>query len=550
LPKSRSVIFGLCEEYYTKSLEHDAIASSYANIKDQNDSWNDYSYHDVDPFLKIVKSYKKKIEAAEPMDYYDELAKKIILIDMDNYINDADDLWPYTYFGSVFSEAQSLFEVFEVMPKDTRKDVLNIIKRLEKMPVALNQWAHSLKIIQSKGHSNAKMRIDFVIAILNNLSDGKISKYAETVDKDDKRLMKAAREAEMAFEQLSAWLEAKYKPLAEENWRVGKQRYIKTVKDQSGLTIDPKKVYYDGMHELSLINEQMWEVGKQIDPNATKLSDFSKILNNDPEYIIEGVDNFKAFLEGVTSKAIKDMSGKYFTIPVAIKKCEVVMDEDTIDESPYYKGPSDDLQRPGKTYYPTLGRTKFTTWENYSTWFHESVPGHHMQIATSTLNKETLSVYQREYAWNSGYGEGWALYSEKLMDELGYFDKPGYKMGYLMCQAMRAARMVVDVGLHLGYKYPDGDGQIWTPELAVEYMKEKALLNHSYAVSEVNRYISWAGQAITYKLGEKVWLDAREDAKKRLGNKFDLKKFHMYALKLGPMGLDMLKEELLKWDGK
>lgn len=231
-----------------------------------------------------------------------------------------------------------------------------------------------------------------------------------------------------------------------------------------------------------------------------------------------------------------------------MKQCEVELDDETIDESPYYKSPSDDMTRPGKTVYPTLGRDNFTTWENYSTWFHESIPGHHMQIATSILNKDTLSRYQREEAWNSGYGEGWALYSERLMDELGYFEDPGYKMGYLMCQAMRAARLIVDIGLHLEYTL--GDGSIWNAEYAVEFLETNALLNHDYAVSEVKRYISWAGQAITYKLGEKVWLDAREDAKKRLGDKFDLKKFHNYALKLGPMGLDLLKEELGKWNGR
>lgn len=543
------MIFKLSEEYYNKNLEHDAIASTYANIPDQNADWNDYSFHEKDPFIRVAKSYKKKIEAEEPKDYYDELAKKIILRDIDMYLDDAEDLWGYIYFGSVFSEAQSIFEVFEVMPTETRKDILNITKRLEKIPVALNQWASSLRVMQDKGYSNAKLRIGFVIKVLESIADNSLVKYASNIDKENKRLMKAAKEAEIAFEQLASWLELKYIPKADDNWRVGKQRYIKLVNEQTGLSIDPKSVYDDGLRELSLINQQMWEVGKQIDPAVTKLSDFAEILNNDPEYTIEGVENFKMFLEGVTSEAIKEMSGKYFTIPAAIKKCEVVMDEDTIDESPYYKGPSDDLTRPGKTYYPIIGRTKFTTWENYSTWFHESVPGHHMQIATATLNKDTLSIYQREYGWNSGYGEGWALYSERLMDELGYFEKPGYKMGYLMCQAMRAARMVVDVGLHLGYKYPDSD-QIWTPELAVEFMKDRALLSHTYANNEIARYISWAGQAITYKLGEKVWLDAREDAKNRLGDKFDLKKFHMYALKLGPMGLDMLKTELDKWNGK
>lgn len=548
MTKHRSLIFRLCEEYYHKNLEHDAIEATYANNPDHNSYWNDYSYHPTDPFLRVAKSYKKKLELAEPIDRYDELAKAIILNDINDYIDNHNDLWNYVYFGSVFSEPQTIFEVFEVMPKETKKDILNITKRLEKIPVALNQWASSLKDMHVLGSMNSKLRVKFTIDNLNNYADGKLTKFVTDIDQTNKRLLKAAKEAEIAFEQIASWLEVKYSPIADDNWRVGKERYIKTVRQQTGLTIVPKDIYNWGLKELDSINAQMWEIGKQINPSATKLTDFSETLNNDSRYIVHGKDNFKKFLEGVTAMAISEMNGKYFTLPTAIKKCEVVMDEDTIDESPYYKGPSDDLTRPGRTYYPTLGREQYTTWENYSTWFHESVPGHHMQIATATLNKDTLSVYQRESGWNSGYGEGWALYSERLMDELGYFDDPGYKMGYLLCQAMRAARLVVDVGLHLGYDDPNGN--IWTPESATEFMKERALLNHSYAVSEINRYISWAGQAITYKLGEKVWLEARESAKQRLGDKFDLKKFHMHALKLGPMGLDILKAELDKWNGK
>lgn len=548
MTKPRSPIFGLCEEYFQKLLDYDVINSTYANKHDYNDIWNDYSYHPIDPFLRVAKSYKKKIEREEPLDRYDELAQKIILRDIVNYIESWDDLWNYTYFGSVFSEPESIYEVFEIMPKETPEDIKNIIKRLKKIPIALNEWVSSLKDIAELGSVNAKLRIDFVVHMLDNLSSGKFTKIAAGIDSENKKLMRAAKEADVAYEQLSAWLSTKYRPIADDNWRVGKERYIKTVKDQTGLTINPKEIYDWGWQELERINREMWEVGKTINPTVTELKGFAEILNHDPEYIIEGKDNFKKFLEDVTAKAIAEMNNTYFVIPAAIKKCEVIMEEDTIDESPYYKGPSDDLTRPGRTYYPTLNRTKFTTWENYSTWFHESVPGHHMQIGTQMLNKDTLSVYQREEAWNSGYGEGWALYSEKLMDELGYFDKPGYKMGYLMCQAMRAARLVVDIGLHLGYK--DDHGNIWTPDYAVTFMQERALLNESYAANEIARYISWAGQAITYKLGERVWLNARENAKNRLGDKFNLKKFHMYALKLGPMGLDMLETELDKWNGK
>jgi len=547
MAKSRSLVFKLCDEYFQKSLEYDAVASTHAGESDQNGHWNDYAFDKIDPFLKIVKSYKKKISNAKSVDSHDELAKKVVLNDINNYINSSEDYWMYTDFGSIYSEPQSIYEVFEVMPTKTRADILNIIKRMEKIPTAFIQWATSLVDVANLGHVNARARVGYIVDILNNYSYGMFSDIAKNVAPNDKRLAKAAKEAEMACEQLASWLELKYASITTSNWAVGEERYLKNVKEYTGLEINPKEVYEWGLSELKNINNQMWELSKQWGEFDSLIA-VRDHLNNHPDYIIEGVDNFKDFLEGVIAMAIKELNRTVFIIPAGMKECEVVMDEDTIDESPYYKDPSDDFSIPGRTYYPTLGRTKFTTWENYSTWFHESVPGHHMQIGYSKLNKETLTRYQREAAWNSGYGEGWALYSEKLMDELGYFEDPGYKMGYLMCQAMRAARLVVDIGLHL--QYNDPDGHPWNEWSAARFMQEYALLNETYAHNEIKRYISWAGQAITYKLGERIWLQAREDAKQRLGNKFNLKKFHMYALKLGPMGLDLLQDELSKWNGK
>lgn len=547
MAKPRSTVFQLCDEYFEKTLEFDAIASTCAGYTDQNDEWNDYSFHSVDPFLKVAKSYQKKIQKAKPIDKYDEIAKNVVLRDINNYINNSEDYWMYTDFGSIYSEPQAIYEVFEVMPKETRKDILNITKRMEKIPKAFIEWSTALKDVHDLGHVNARRRVEYVIDILNNYAQGMFSEIAKNIDPKNNRLKKAAYEADMACQHLAGWLQHYYKNVANIEWAVGEERYLKNVKEYTGLDIDPKEVYQWGLDEVERINKEMWEISKQWG-EFNSLKDVRDYLNNHRDYTIDGIDNFKVFLQNIIKSAIKDLSGNIFTIPVAMRKCEVIMDEETIDESPYYKDPSDDFTTSGRTYYPILGRTRFTTWENYSTWFHESVPGHHMQIGYSKLNKETLTRYQREVAWTSGYGEGWALYSERLMDELGYFEDPGYKMGYLMCQAMRAARLVVDIGLHL--KYKDLNGNQWNHISASRFLQEYALLNSDYAKSEVRRYISWSGQAITYKLGERVWLEARENAKIRLGDKFDLKKFHMYALKLGPMGLDMLKEELEKWDGK
>ncbi|MEJ0014200.1 MAG: DUF885 domain-containing protein [Actinomycetota bacterium] len=163
------------------------------------------------------------------------------------------------------------------------------------------------------------------------------------------------------------------------------------------------------------------------------------------------------------------------------------------------------------------------------------------------MEKDRLTRFQRTEAWISGYGEGWALYAERFMDELGAFEDPAFELGYLSGQAMRAARIVVDIGMHCGYK--DFDGNVWNADSAYNLMVDRALCAPDFAKSEIDRYLGWPGQAISYKVGERVWLRTREDAKKRLGDKFDIKAWHNYALKIGPMGLDPFEREMASFNG-
>ena len=548
MSKHRSEIFRLSEEYINMYLEHDVVSATYLNIHKYNDHWNDGTFQKKDPFLPIVKKYRKRLLDADAIDHYDEIARKVILQELDDYIRDTEDYFYYAYWGSIFSDPEIIYEVFKEMPNVTSKDLGNIIKRMEAIPQVIAEWISALKDVAELDIVNAKMRVGFTIEVINHFSKGKFIQRAKAIAPENKRLLKAAKEAEIAYEQLSAWLEVKYMPIAKNDWRVGEERYVKMAEMYAGAKVNPRELYEWGLKDLEKINKEMWKVAKKIKPDAESLIEVRDALNADPKYTVTGVDNFKKYLEGIIQLSIKELNGTVFDIPAKARKCIVIMDEDTIDESPYYMSASDDLEVPGRTYYPVCGRESFSTWENYSTWFHESIPGHHMQFITASLNKKTLSKWQRTLGWNSGYSEGWALYSERLMDELGYFKDPGYKMGYLMCQAMRSARLVVDTGLHLGYEDPNGE--VWTFDSAVRFMAERALLQDRYAVSEIKRYISMAGQAVSYKIGEKVWLEARAEAEKRLGDKFNLKKFHMHALKLGPMRLDMLQEELAKWNGR
>src|SRR5690606_25915398 len=187
-------------------------------------------------------------------------------------------------------------------------------------------------------------------------------------------------------------------------------------------------------------------------------------------------------------------------------------------------------------------------WSEVSVAYHEGVPGHHLQIAMVRYLSEELSRFQRLMGSTSGYSEGWALYAERLMGELGYLDKPDYELGMLVSQAFRAARVVVDIGMHLELAVPRDSawhgGETWTPELALELIPPRTPCDEAFARSEVDRYLGVPGQAISYKVGERYWLAARDAARAAEGESFNLKAWHAKALSTGPMGLDQLRREL------
>jgi uncharacterized protein (DUF885 family) len=197
------------------------------------------------------------------------------------------------------------------------------------------------------------------------------------------------------------------------------------------------------------------------------------------------------------------------------------------------------------------GIDTFSTWKEVTTVYHEGVPGHHLQIAQNAYRSELLNRWQRKLFFCSGHGEGWALYAEQLMDELGFLE-PGERMGMLDAQAFRSIRVIIDIGMHLQLQIPRINpwrfrpGERWTPDAGFEFMVDNCSTDEPTLRFELNRYLGWPGQAPSYKLGERIWLDAREDARRRRGAAFDLSKFHTDALNLGPMGLDPLRAALAR----
>jgi len=273
-----------------------------------------------------------------------------------------------------------------------------------------------------------------------------------------------------------------------------------------------------------------------------------EVLENDPARAIDGVEQFRQWMQDLQDRTIAELEGVHFDLPSQVRRIECMIAPPGGQLAMYYTGPSEDFSRPGRTWYPTGGKTAFPLWREVSIAYHEGVPGHHFQIATTKTLSQDLSRYQRLIAGTSGYVEGWALYAERLMGELGYLENPDYYMGMLDAQALRSVRVVVDIGMHLGLRVPPDSefhpGEVWTPELALQFMRDRVHFPADFVASEVDRYLGIPGQAISYKVGERTWLEAREDAKRRSGSAINLKDWHNAALRLGPMGLAQMKREM------
>ena len=267
-------------------------------------------------------------------------------------------------------------------------------------------------------------------------------------------------------------------------------------------------------------------------------------LESSPEHRLVGTDALQRWMQETSDRAVEELSRTHFDVPEEMRTLECRI-APTQEGGIYYTPPSDDFARPGRMWWSVPeGVTEFDTWRELTTVYHEGIPGHHLQCGYAVWNADELNAWRRGALWTSGHGEGWALYAERLMADLGYLDDPADRLGMLDGQRMRAARVVLDIGVHLGKIHPE-TGEVWTSEDAFAFMRKNVNMNDGFVQFEVNRYLGWPGQAPSYKVGQRIWEQIRDEVKAREGAAFSNKAFHKRALDLGGVGLDTLKSALL-----
>ncbi len=546
----RSEIFEISDVFIDEAAALSPMDCTYLGNGLNQDKLDDFSIAGAEITANLTRQTLQKLQAMQPTDEIDRIAKNVMIDRLESGLELHESQEGFVLWNVLTSPPSNIRSIFELMPKNTAQDFENIASRLHAVETAHAQWIQTISTVAKAGKTTAQRQVRGVIEQLESYANGGYSQMCTNFDPDGKypAMHSAAKSAEASSAQTAQYLKSEYLAIANPNDAVGADRYAVWSRYFTGAKLDLRATYEWGVAELKAINERMWVIAEQIKPGAKTLREVADFLDHDPKYVIKGKENVIKYLQDFTDAAIKRMDGEFFEIDDRIKVCEARLAPEGSASAPYYNAPSEDLSRPGTTWIPMLGKDEVSSWHLVSTWYHEAVPGHHLQIATITIEKERLSRFQRTAAGISGYTEGWALYAERFMNELGAFDEPGIEMGYLSAQALRAARIVVDIGMHLGYT--DSDGNVWNAESSRKLLNEQALLDEAHSRSETDRYLGWPGQAISYKVGERVWMKSREDAKVRLGATFNMKRFHTFALKIGPMGLDTFAEEMKNWDGE
>ncbi|MEY5018483.1 MAG: hypothetical protein RJB54_401 [Actinomycetota bacterium] len=546
---SNSPISKILDNFIEEGIKLSPIGATMLGVPGHDDRFDDFSMAGYKKQEELARNTLKAIQAETPINEFDRIAKDVAIERLSSELKLSESLESNILFNLIASPVTRVRQVFEMMNKEKPETISNVTKRLNAVEEAFTGWRSALTFAAEQGKVNSRRQVLATAGQLETFSKGAFAAVAKKFDPSgsNQELIAAAARAEKASGDLAKWLRDEYAPKSDPKDGVGAERYQMWARHFTGADLDLRDTYEWGIEQLKMINDRMWVAAKKLYPDATSLREVADRLDKDPRYTVEGEEVLLKKLREFIAAAVERLDGKEFDIDSRIKNCEARLAPEGSASAAYYMGPSEDLSRPGTTWFPTMGRKVFGWWNIVSTWYHEAVPGHHLQVATTKVNTERLNRFQRNRVWVSGYGEGWALYAERLMDELGAFEDPGYEMGYLSAQGLRAARIVVDIGMHCGYT--DFDGQVWNAESAFKLLHERALLDEISARSEVDRYLGWPGQAISYKVGERFWMECREAAKQRLGSKFELKKFHSFALNLGPMGLDPFKREMALWDG-
>jgi len=532
----------------------------YLGVPGRTGEFGDLSPAGHDRLAEETRALVRELEAATPQDAVDEVTRTDLLAEARLSLEAHDARLHLRDLNVIASPAQEIRDAFDLMPTSSEEHWATIAERLGNLPGAVEGYIETLRTGVAEGVVPARRQVREVAEQARRTGDpeGFFRTFTSGASADGAPLPESLR-AELerggqasaaAYRRLAEVLEQELLPAASEQDAVGPELYALRSRHFLGAVIDLDETYEWGIAELERMIDEQSRVAHEILPGAS-VEEAVAHLEGDPGRKLHGTEALRSWMQELSDRVVDELGRTHFDIPEPVRALECMI-APTQEGGIYYTGPSDDFSRPGRMWWSVPeGVTEFDTWREKTTVFHEGVPGHHLQIGQAVFNRAELNTWRRQLAGTSGHAEGWALYAERLMEELGYLDDPADRLGMLDGQRMRAARVVLDIGVHLGKPKPrirgledlPADGT-WDADFALAFMRRNVNMDDAFVRFEVNRYLGWPGQAPSYKVGQRIWEQIRDEAQRRAGDAFSFRDFHKHALDLGGVGLDTLRTAL------
>lgn len=555
-PSSTHPVFALSSRFVDDIAAINPMTATFLGIAGHDDHWGDVGLAGAEANAQLLRRTRAELEALPSTagDRWAELARRVLAEELRDGLEQHEHGDHLLDLAHLASTIPGMRELAEMQPIDTIEQAEALLSRLETIGDAFDGWWERMAEGVRTGRVVAARQVESVAAQLRAgvVTTGayplRVAVIAETHPSLAERCTAVVPVIAAASERLAARLEADYLPHAASVEGVGRERYARNARRFLGTDLDLEATYAWGWELIARLRVRAHEVAQRIDASQD-LDGVIALLQQDPAYAAPSQEAFRAAMQERQERALAKLTDVHFDVPDQIRRVSVNLVAPGAPLAAWYIGPSEDFTRIGTIWWSLGDATSVPVFDQVSTAYHEGFPGHHLQVGVQVSLSDRLSRAHRLLAWRPGYGEGWALYAEQLMDELGELERPEYELGYLGTSLMRAVRVVVDLGLHLGMPIPADApvhaGEQWTYERAVDALVRLAFLDESTARSEVTRYLGWPAQAISYAVGQREIVALREERRAREGAAFDLKRFHADVLASGSVGLDHLRELVL-----
>ena len=556
LESRRKALNDLLNEQWEYNMRTDPVYASILGDKRYNDKVYDLSQEAIDADLEQQRRFLARFEAIDTTGFPDQevLNQKLMVRDLRISLEGARfKPWemPVDQQNGIHI---NLPQLVNVLPFDTVKDYEDYITRLKLFPRLFDQTMIQMRKGMAEGLMPPRMLLEKVVTQSNAIGTtapeqspylAPFNKFPDSISEPDRKRLREAAIAAIrdsinpAYAKFTGFVRDEYAPKGRTEpgvWSLpnGAERYAFRVKESTTTNLTPEEIHQIGLAQVKEIESRMLEVANGL--GFKDMKSFGAAIKADPKLHPKSrqeiLDLYTKYIDTMYTK-LPDLFGQLPKGHLDVMPIEEFREKEA---STHYLQGTPDGSRKAHVMVNTGDFQNRTTLEVETTAYHEGVPGHHLQIALAQELPELPKFRQQEYY--TAYSEGWALYSERLGREVGFFQDPYSYFGHLEDDMLRAIRLVVDTGFH--YKH-------WSRQQVVDFFHDHSLIDEPDVQEETDRYMAWPAQALGYKIGQLEILKLRAYAKDQLGDRFNIRAFHDEVLTGGALPMDVLSDRIHEW---